>query len=167
MSILPLLQAPASPAPPRFLWHYCGYNVTAARHNNFKFHFATANWTSTYTPSPKCIQCCPDGPTSFNGTGGTLCDCAAKDLIFHDPPLIFDMTTDWLETTPLTPSTMPSYQTELAAVAAALREHYAGMQAVPDQMHSPVLPALEPCCNGVWPLASCECSDYVPGHVYP
>jgi len=167
LDLTTVLKNPSLPSPHEYLWHYCGHNVTAGRHNNFKFHFATANWTTTYQPSPKCIQCCPAGPTSLNGTGGTLCDCGIKDLIFHNPPLIYDMSKDPLERVPLTPETMPSYFQEIANIHAALHSHYAGMAPAADQMHTLPLPGLAPCCNGVWPISSCECNSYVPGHVYP
>ena len=162
-----LINPVSEPSPHEFMWHYCGYNVTAARHGRYKFHFATANWTTTYKPSKLCIQCCPDGPTAFNGSGGTMCDCDEKSLIFHNPPLIYDMSTDPFEEHPLTPLTMPNYFKEIEDVRAKLAIHYDGMTPAPDQMHTLPVPRLMPCCNGVWPFASCECNVYVPGHTYP
>jgi hypothetical protein len=158
---------PSKPSPHIYMWHYCGLNVTAARHGSFKFHFATANWSTDYSPSEKCIQCCPNGPTSFNGTGGSLCDCGAKDVIFHDPPLIFNMSSDPGENFPLGPSTMPNYYEEISNIKANLKLHYDTMAPAVDQMHSPAFPSLAPCCNGAWPTASCECNDYIPGHSFP
>jgi hypothetical protein len=149
------------------MWHYCGYNVTAARHGALKFHFATSIWTSDARPSPKCIQCCPYGPTAFNGTGGSLCDCNAKDLRFHDPPLIFNMSSDPTESHPLTPQTLPNFDQEVANIRQKLAEHYATMAPAPDQMHSLPDAALQLCCNGRWPFASCECNIYQRGHVFP
>eukprot|EP00047_Mylnosiga_fluctuans_P007900 m.5308 g.5308 ORF g.5308 m.5308 type:complete len:524 (+) comp1994_c0_seq1:10-1581(+) len=165
LDISAMLRNPSLPSPHEYIWHYCGYNVTAARHGNYKFHFATANWSTTFTPSAKCEECCPDAPTAQ--FGGSMCDCAENDLIFHDPPLIYDMSRDRGETMPLTPATMPDYDQEIAAVRAQLKLHYDGVAPAPDQMHTAPELELAPCCNGVWPISSCECNNYIPGHVYP
>eukprot|EP00051_Salpingoeca_urceolata_P006577 m.86960 g.86960 ORF g.86960 m.86960 type:complete len:308 (-) comp14892_c0_seq4:56-979(-) len=158
-----------SPHDEHFLWHYCGTNVAAARHKGYKFHFATAIWGTDTEPSPKCVQCCPNGPTSLNGTGGSLCDCGKQDLKLHDPPLVFDMHSDRNETTPLTPATLPQFDALVAAVKAALEEHKKTIHNVHDEMHTLPDPLLRPCCdNGTYPFADCQCNEYVPGkYPYP
>ncbi len=60
----------------------------------YKVHFFTANWTTAFAPSPKCVQCCPDCATSLGGHGGCTCDCNLDLMIRHDPPLVFNVDND-------------------------------------------------------------------------
>ena len=91
------------------MFHYCGHNVTAMRirwpvgvaaagRNDtsklYKLHFQSANWTTAFEPSPKCVQCCPDCKTSLGGHGGCTCDCNPDTMIRHDPPLLFNIDDD-------------------------------------------------------------------------
>jgi len=168
----------AAPSAHDFMWHYCGDNVTAARHVvktkvgtvTLKLHFATQIWVSDERPTPLCVQCCPYGATSFNGTGGSMCDC--KHLDHHDPPLIYSMDNDIGETTPITPESFPggaaAFGAEVAAVKAALAAHYNTVAPAPDQMKSLPKAKLEPCCaGGSFNKERCICDDYVPGMAYP
>jgi hypothetical protein len=174
----------AAPSVHDFMWHYCGDNVTAARHVvktkaadgtvvgtvTLKLHFATQIWVSDERPTPLCVQCCPYGATSFNGTGGSMCDC--KHLDHHDPPLIYSMDNDIGETTPITPESFPggaaAFGAEVAAVKAALAAHYNTVAPAPDQMKSLPKAKLEPCCaGGSFNKERCICDDYVPGMAYP
>jgi steryl-sulfatase len=171
-NMLPILRVPATtPTAHDWLWHYCGNNVTAGRHAGLKFHFATQRWTSAARPSPKCKQCCPYGPTSFNGTGGSMCDCASGDVDFHDPPLIFNMTADREERHPLTVSTFPGFAAAVAAAQDALAAHYVTVVGAKDQMHTLPDPLLQPCCNTPTILGvterTCECDTFAEGKVYP
>lgn len=172
--ITAVLKAPnTTPTPHDWLWHYCGKNVTAARHAGLKFHFATQRWTSDARPSPKCIKCCPYGPTSFNGTGGTLCDCASGDLDLHDPPLVFNMTADREEAHPLSSATFPGFDAAVAAAKAALAAHYSTVDKSKDQMHTLPDPLLQLCCDtptldGRTPDArNCTCDTFAEGKSYP
>lgn len=81
----------------------------SARNGHYKLHFATQIWTSEARPTPLCKECCPYGPTAFHGQGGTLCDCGAGDLVFHNPPLVFDIYEDPTESRPLKPSDTPHF----------------------------------------------------------
>ena len=175
VNALPLLLDPRNEKSAHsYFWHYCGKNVTAARHLGLKFHFATPKWGTATKPSPKCVECCPDGPTSFNGTGGSLCDCGTGDLDVHDPPLVFNMTSDRTESNPLTPAEVSDLAERIASVKAALVLHYAGVQPVKDQMHTLPEVALKPCCTAAGggnvtpgPFTKCGCRAYVPGKSYP
>eukprot|EP00730_Choanoeca_flexa_P002180 TRINITY_DN10943_c0_g1_i2.p1 TRINITY_DN10943_c0_g1~~TRINITY_DN10943_c0_g1_i2.p1 ORF type:complete len:527 (+),score=90.49 TRINITY_DN10943_c0_g1_i2:95-1675(+) len=163
-----LMHPSTANAPHQYLWHYCGQNVTAARNGRYKLHFATPIWTSVARPSGLCKECCPYGPTAFNGTGGSLCDCAAGDLQQHDPPVIYDMTNDKEELHPLTPSDIPNYQQLVDETQQALQAHYATVQHHANEMISLPNPALVPCCQGSWPHAEeCRCQRYREHHVYP
>jgi hypothetical protein len=69
----------------------------------YKLHFSTANWTTAFAPSPKCVQCCPDCVTSLGGHGGCTCDCDPANLLHHEPPLLFAIDDDKFEAHSLTP----------------------------------------------------------------
>ncbi|EDQ89914.1 uncharacterized protein MONBRDRAFT_32135 [Monosiga brevicollis MX1] len=169
MSILNELYGQEDPAVRnRTMWHYCGHNVTAARFGRYKLHFATPVWTSDARPSPLCTECCPYGPTNFNGTGGSLCDCAEENLLFHDPPLVFDMILDMEENYPLSAANITNFDQLVASAKSALAAHYATVQPFPNQMLSLPVPALVPCCEGSWVNHdACMCQRYQEGHVYP
>ena len=94
-------------------------------------------------------------------------DCGSGNLQQHDPPIIYDMSTDPHEQVPLTPATLPNFYQIVDETKAALAAHYATVTPVPDQMHSLPDALLMPCCNGVNPFDPCLCNDYQPGHVYP
>jgi len=93
--------------------HYCGFSVVAARvAGRFKVFWATPKWyTHNKEDNAVCQQCCNGVNPLSRLTGATatqLCGCEAKDLDHHDPPLVFDMTYDKFELTPLTARAWPS-----------------------------------------------------------
>eukprot|EP00055_Hartaetosiga_balthica_P013031 m.65220 g.65220 ORF g.65220 m.65220 type:complete len:538 (+) comp8146_c0_seq1:178-1791(+) len=153
----------------KFLWHYCGRNVTAARNGKYKLHFATQIWTSDARPTPLCTECCPYGPTSFNGTGGSLCDCDPDDLTYHDPPLMFDMLNDPGEKNPLSPSNVPNFAQLVEETKDALQAHYASVSHHKDEMLALPIPQLAPCCGHDHYVSDevCQCQIYEEGHEYP
>lgn len=160
--LTPVLLDPLhAPSQHKYLFHYCGTNITAARHGNIKVHFATANWTTTYEPSPACINCCPDTLTrTLIGVG--LCNC--EKLIFHNPPLMYDVGNDRNETTPLTPTNFPDYDREVALIMKAVAEHKATIGHPKSQLIPLINPKHQPCCDheGQWPLANCSCNKLGP-----
>eukprot|EP00042_Codosiga_hollandica_P058666 m.888254 g.888254 ORF g.888254 m.888254 type:complete len:519 (+) comp59927_c0_seq3:5005-6561(+) len=168
LNITSLLLNPTTvPTPHEFMWHYCGDNVTAARYEGYKIHFATPIWQTDTRPSPLCTECCPYSPLTLNGTGGSMCDCGQANLQFHDPPVIYSMVNDPFELTPLTPATLPQFNEIVATVKTALAAHYATVGPAIDQMHTLPDALLCPCCEGVNPFDSCECNIYQPGYIYP
>jgi hypothetical protein len=50
--------------------------------------------------------------------GGALCDCGKENLNFHDPPIMYDMSSDMYEQSPLTPASFPGFWTEVNATKA-------------------------------------------------
>merc|ERR1711862_198776 len=92
--------------------HYCGFNIAAARvFGRFKVFWKTPKW---YANDPKnasvCLQCC-NGVNLFSKLTGTsateLCGCKDKEMDFHDPPLVYDMTNDRMELHALSVDTWP------------------------------------------------------------
>ncbi|KAJ1632179.1 alkaline-phosphatase-like protein [Pavlovales sp. CCMP2436] len=90
----------------------------AARHKSYKIFWATQRWPSATTANASaigvydvsvCVECCPKaGWTSGLFGSATVCQCSLEALQFHDPPLVFDMSKDRNETTPI-PSTGELY----------------------------------------------------------
>lgn len=86
------------------------------------------------------------------------CECAGPLVTHHDPPLLFDLSRDPSEATPLTRDTEPQFDVIIETVARAVREH--------NETVVPVLPMLgsqmntdniwlKPCC-GVFPFCMCD-----------
>ena len=177
----------AAPSVHDFMWHYCGDNVTAARHvvkttataadgtttvstRTLKLHFATQVWKSDKSPSPLCVQCCPNN--TLHDKLGSMCECDGESLKHHVPPLIFDMDLDRNESSPLKPELFPggrdAFHAEVELVKSALADHYATVTPAPDQMRTLPYNALQPCCTGApWAANACLCDTYAPGQAYP
>eukprot|EP00054_Salpingoeca_dolichothecata_P035954 m.6501 g.6501 ORF g.6501 m.6501 type:complete len:315 (+) comp6095_c0_seq1:3-947(+) len=90
------------------------------------------------------------------------CQSPAAPSLHHDPPLIFDMDTDWGEAFPLQPS-HPDYQQALNLTRAALIEIAASLAkdntSVADYSTDPTCTpehCIKPCCNPRHPLCVCE-----------
>lgn len=145
-----------APSPHDFFFHYCGENITAVRHGKYKIHFQTTNWTSPDIPDAPCQQCCPKGP-GLRKFGTCSCD---KNLIPRNPPLIYDMSVDRNEHSPLTPANFTNFDDEVAAASAAVQAHYNTINPVEHQLHTLVEPWLQPCCGGL--SHGCECFNEVP-----
>ena len=177
----------AAPSAHDFMWHYCGNNVTAARHvvkttataadgtttvstRTLKLHFATQVWKSDKNPSPLCVQCCPNN--TLHSKVGSMCECDVAALTLHVPPLIFDMDLDRNESSPLRPELFPggrdAFHAEVELVRRALADHYATITPAPDQMRMLPNNSLQPCCTGgPWDANACLCDTYAPGQAYP
>ncbi len=105
----------------------------------------------------------PLSSTLFDLTG----ECGYQNLQHHDPPVIYDMSTDPHEQVPLTPATLPNFYEIVDETKAALAAHYATVSPAPFQFGLPD-DKLVPCCGGGnFPSSPCVCNDYQPGHVYP
>ena len=189
-SVLLAADPAAAPSAHEFMFHYCGKNVTAVRHvvrsqaalgdgretRTLKLHFATQIWTTDAHPSPLCVECCPATHPVANGTLGSMCECEANALAYHDPPLVFDMEEDRWESQPLTRGDFPggpaAFDAEVTAVRAALAAHYDSVAPARDQMIARPINRLQPCCTGAggWDpnnKTSCICDTYAPGRAYP
>nr|KAF6492524.1 hypothetical protein HJG59_009711 [Molossus molossus] len=87
-----------------------------------------------------------------------LCQCVGKNVTYHDPPLLFNLSRDPSESTPLTNDTEPLYDLMISTVADALMEHKKSITPVELQLgtelnHERV--SLKSCC-GVFPFCLCD-----------
>ena len=144
--LLPLLTNKTQKSPHEFLFHYCGDQVHAVRyrpksiHTVWKAHFMTPKWT--------------EGIESCVGKG--ICRCHGDQVNVHDPPLLYDMTDDPAESSPI-PVHMPEYKEVMKDIYPALKAHQEGVESVPCQLQvakNLFYPRLQMCCN--FPFCSCK-----------
>ncbi|XP_035225923.1 steryl-sulfatase-like [Stegodyphus dumicola] len=144
-SLVPLLKD-GSESPHKFLFHYCGKQIHAATYidtngqNVWKVHWIT----------PKFIP----------GTDRCLyvCHCFGKFVVHHDPPLLFDLSTDPSESNPIDAITNDYYLKIISKVNEAKFQHFSSLEYPEDQfsfLNSVWKPWLQPCCN----FPYCKCTD--------
>ncbi|GAB5584389.1 arylsulfatase F [Prionailurus iriomotensis] len=146
--LMPLLQGDVERSEHEFLFHYCGAFLHAARWHPkdseavWKVHYVTPVF------QPPGAQGCYE--TQY-------CRCSGKLVTYHDPPLLFDLTRDPSESTPLTPDTEPSYNVVIQTVANAVKEHKKSIIPVRHQISELNQGNiwLKPCC-GVFPFCLCD-----------
>uniref|UniRef100_H0XAS9 Arylsulfatase F n=1 Tax=Otolemur garnettii TaxID=30611 RepID=H0XAS9_OTOGA len=147
--LMPLLRGDIQHSEHEFLFHYCGSFLHAVRWHPREH--AGAVWKVHYvTP---IFQ--PPGAGACYKT--LFCGCSGDEVTTHDPPLLFDLSRDPSESTPLTPDTEPLHDLVIKTVAAALREHQAGIIPVQQQLSQLNKDQiwLRPCC-GVFPFCLCD-----------
>lgn len=85
------------------------------------------------------------------------CRCSGKFVTYHDPPLLFDITRDPSESTPLTPDTEPLYNVVIQTVANAVKEHKKSITPVRLQLSDLNRDNIwiKPCCV-VFPFCLCD-----------
>jgi len=151
--ILPIIKNPeAAVTPHDYMFHYCGTTLSGVRvQGRYKVLYKTANWTDSLFVDPPCTQCCPHTKLP---AGLCMCD----DMMVHDPPLVFDLSTDIGEKRPLTPSTFAGYKHLLEQVEEAVAKHQASLVPVPTQNDAPIDKSLQLCCNP----PSCQCDEEIP-----
>jgi hypothetical protein len=122
----------------RFLVHYCGFEVHAARRGRYKMHFETARWDD------EAVQACP---------AKAVCGCTGNAVHTHTPPLLFDLHLDAGESAAIDPES-EEYRVQTALIRAELAAHRerVGRPAV-SQLETLARPWLFPCCN----FPQCEC----------
>ncbi|XP_059535233.1 arylsulfatase F-like [Myotis daubentonii] len=148
-NLLPLLQGETQHSEHEFLFHYCSSFLHAARWHPKD---SNATWKVHYvTPvfQPPGAQACYE--THY-------CQCIGDNVTYHDPPLLFDLSQDPSESTPLTKDTEPLYDLVIQTVADAVKEHRKTVapvqpQLVPERNRQFV--SLMSCC-GVFPFCFCD-----------
>uniref|UniRef100_A0A8C3W7Y3 Arylsulfatase F n=1 Tax=Catagonus wagneri TaxID=51154 RepID=A0A8C3W7Y3_9CETA len=124
-NLLPLLQGDVQRSEHEFLFHYCGVFLHAVRwHPNnsqavWKVHYVTPVF------QPPGAQACYE--TSY-------CRCSGELVTYHNPPLVFDLSRDPSESTPLTRDTEPLYDVVIQTAADALARHRRSLAPVPLQL---------------------------------
>ncbi|XP_010988213.1 arylsulfatase F-like [Camelus dromedarius] len=147
-NLLPLLRGDVQHSGHEFLFHYCGPYLHAARWHPkdskavWKVHYVTPVFQ-------------PPGSQACYVT--TYCRCSGELVTYHDPPLLFDLSRDPSESSPLTQDTEPLYDFVIKTVADALEEHKKTIVPVRQQLSELNYDSvwLRPCC-GVFPFCLCD-----------
>ena len=147
--LLPLVTNKMQQSSHEFIFHYCGNQVHAIRYSPkksdvvWKVHFMTPKWTKG---TEACI-------------GQGVCNCHGRHVTVYEPPLLFDITSDPSESSPIG-TDRPEYQEVIKHIYPALKKHKTSIESVPNQLerHKNFFnPWLQMCCN--FPLCSCKESD--------
>ncbi|XP_054441013.1 arylsulfatase D-like [Pteronotus mesoamericanus] len=148
-SLLPLLQGAVEHSAHEFLFHYCGKYLHAARWHDkarrrlWKVHYMTPQFH-------------PAGAGACYGRG--VCPCSGDGVTQHNPPLLFDLSSDPVEARPLSPGSEPLFHAVVARIGRAAQRHRETLSPVPLQFslgHILWKPWLQPCC-GTFPFCSCH-----------
>uniref|UniRef100_A0A673GXH3 Steryl-sulfatase-like n=1 Tax=Sinocyclocheilus rhinocerous TaxID=307959 RepID=A0A673GXH3_9TELE len=148
--LLPLLQGQVERSEHEFMFHYCNAQLNAVR-----WHPPNSNaiWKAFFfTP-----DFYPENSSACFHTH--ICFCIKPYVTFHDPPLLYDLSKDPSESTPLSPDTEPQFYSVLEVIQAAVSRHAQSLKPVPVQV-SPLQivwkPWLQPCCSSLSQLCTCE-----------
>uniref|UniRef100_A0A672IZ98 Sulfatase N-terminal domain-containing protein n=1 Tax=Salarias fasciatus TaxID=181472 RepID=A0A672IZ98_SALFA len=156
-SLMDLLQSRAETSKHEFLFHYCNAFLNAMRwkpansSSVWKAFFFTQDWS-------------PPGAAGCFHTH--VCLCTPAYVTFHDPPLLFDLSRDPSESTPLTPLTEPTFHAVVAAMRRAVETHESSLIPVESQLSLEKLlwkPWLQPCCSSFTQLCHCEAAPVTTG----
>ena len=148
--LLPLLTNKTQQSSHEFIFHYCGNQIHAVRYHPkksdvvWKAHFVTPKWT--------------EGTDSCSGKG-IVCRCQGDFVTVHDQPLLFDVTNDPAESTPIS-ADRPEYQDVMKHIYPAIKMHKESIESVPNQLElykNFFHPSLQMCCN--FPFCSCKETD--------
>ncbi|XP_075054285.1 arylsulfatase H-like [Mixophyes fleayi] len=146
--LMPLVQGLVPNSDHKFMFHYCDEYLHAVRWQQtssdtiWKVHYYSHKFK-------------PEGAGACYGS--KLCGCSGDQVIYHVPPLLFNLSNDPSENNPL-PSDLALYNEVLQIVEEAVVHHKATLHPVPHQLN--VLnniwnPRLQLCC-GTFPLCWCN-----------
>ncbi|XP_071507376.1 steryl-sulfatase-like [Diadema antillarum] len=147
--MMPLMTQHVDRSPHEFLFQYCGAYLHGARYTPpdgkavYKLHYATVN----FVPGPDGTLGCFDAYP---------CRCEGPTTIHHDPPLIYELTSDPSESSPLDPST-PEMRAIIAKAEEAVRDHQASIGPTSYQFSfMKLMPRVsdQPCCGRF-----CQCTE--------
>lgn len=144
--IMPLLRGDETVSPHEFLFHYCGTNIHAVR---YRPRTGTTTWKFVTHAPPLLV-----------GTDRCNFVCSCNDAVELSPPLLYDMTSDPGEVSPLNVKS-DIYTSVSEIVYKAIDKHKASIVPVPSQFIWQKLAlhlAWQPCCNGTFPF-NCKCVD--------
>ncbi|XP_070711745.1 steryl-sulfatase [Pempheris klunzingeri] len=148
--LMDLLQGTVVRSNHEFLFHYCNAYLNAVR---WLPRNSSSVWKAFYfTPNFN-----PENETSCFST--QVCFCTSDYVTHHDPPLLFDLSRDPSETTPLTPDTEPAFHSILAVMEEAVEMHQRSVKPVESQLSSSNVmwkPWLQPCCSTLTQLCQCQ-----------
>ncbi|XP_036601617.1 arylsulfatase F-like [Trichosurus vulpecula] len=146
--LMPLLKGEVQKSEHEFLYHYCGPFLHAVR---WQPRNSDAVWKVHYvTPvfQPKGAIGCFDI---------LFCPCVGENVTHHDPPLLFELSSDPSESKPLSPDNEPFYDVVIKTVEKAVKKHQKTLTPVPEQLtlYNEDHVWLRPCC-GVFPFCLCD-----------
>ncbi|KAM8722077.1 steryl-sulfatase isoform 1-T6 [Acanthopagrus schlegelii] len=137
--LMDLLQGKVQRSSHEFLFHYCNSYLNAVRWHPQN---SSSVWKAFYfTP-----DFYPENETACFHTH--VCFCTPDYVTFHHPPLLFDLSRDPSETTPLTPDTEPDFNAILAVMEEAAETHQRSVKPVESQLSAWNVmwkPWLQPC----------------------
>ncbi|KAG7467172.1 hypothetical protein MATL_G00150490 [Megalops atlanticus] len=149
-SLMPLLLGEVERSEHEFLFHYCNAYLNAVRWrpSNSKSIWKAFFFTPIFSPE--------NSTTCFHTHA---CFCTEGYVTYHDPPLLFDLSRDPSESTPLTPQTEPEFHAILGVMRQAVARHTRTLTHVPDQLSPGNMlwkPWLQPCCSTLSQLCRCN-----------
>ncbi|XP_008282314.1 steryl-sulfatase [Stegastes partitus] len=148
--LMDLLQRKVERSNHEFLFHYCNAFLNAVRWHpqNSSSVWKAFYFTQNFYPEDK-MAC-------FHTQ---VCFCTPNYVTYHDPPLLFDLSRDPSETTPLTPDNEPAFHSILAVMKEAVETHQRSVKPVESQLTAGKLiwrPWLQPCCSTLTQLCQCQ-----------
>lgn len=148
--LMDLLQGTVERSNHEFLFHYCNAYMNAVRWHP---RDSSSVWKAFYfTPNFY-----PENETACFHT--YMCFCTSDYVTYHDPPLLYDLTRDPSESTPLTPDTEPAFHSILAVMKEAVEKHQRSVEPVENQLSGWNMiwkPWLQPCCSTLTQLCQCR-----------
>uniref|UniRef100_A0A8C8VJS4 Steroid sulfatase n=1 Tax=Pelusios castaneus TaxID=367368 RepID=A0A8C8VJS4_9SAUR len=148
--LMPLLQGKILRSEHEFLFHYCNAYLNAVRwhpgnsESIWKAFFFTPNFN----------------PEGSNGCYNShVCFCYGSSVTHHNPPLLFDLSRDPREKTPLTPETEHHFYGILDVIQQAVNNHTKSLHPVANQLSwGNILwkPWLQLCCSSFFLSCSCD-----------
>uniref|UniRef100_A0A8C6TPX8 Steroid sulfatase (microsomal), isozyme S n=1 Tax=Neogobius melanostomus TaxID=47308 RepID=A0A8C6TPX8_9GOBI len=148
--LLDLLLAPTQRSDHEFMFHYCHSTLQAVR---WSPRNSRSVWKAFYfTPNFH--------PPNSSGCFHTLvCFCSPGHVTAHDPPLLYDLSRDPSESTPLGPESEEDFHSIVDVMERAAREHRASLQPRESEMTPGKVvpkPWLQPCCSSLARLCACN-----------
>ncbi|XP_037368633.1 steryl-sulfatase isoform X2 [Talpa occidentalis] len=147
--LMPLLRGQTQQSDHEFLFHYCNFYLNAVRWHPRN---STAIWKAFFF-TPKFT------PEGANGCFPThVCFCHGHYVTHHHPPLLYDISRDPRERSPLSPASEPRFQQILDTMQQAAARHAETLPEVPNQLSLGNLlwkPWLQLCCSSSG--LSCQC----------
>ncbi|KAJ8255512.1 hypothetical protein COCON_G00193760 [Conger conger] len=151
--LMPLLLGEVERSEHEFLFHYCNAYLNAVR-------WRPANSDSTWKAFFFTQNFSPENSTACLHTH--VCFCTEEYVTYHDPPLLFDLSRDPSETTPLTEREVPDFHAVLDVMRRAASRHARSVAPVPNQLslgNQLWKPWLQPCCSTLSQLCTCSRDD--------
>ncbi|KAM8977114.1 arylsulfatase H-like [Pelodytes ibericus] len=149
--LMPLLQGFHSSPHHEFMFHYCTNYLHAARWHDvsndtvWKIHYISPKF------SPEGAKAC---------YGSKVCSCSGDSVIYHVPPLLYNLSSDPSENSPI-PHDSTLYGRVIQTIERAVADHNMTLQPVTQQLYGSNnrwKPELQVCC-GTFPLCWCNKDD--------